>query len=34
MSDDNPKPISVWPLMALLVIVIFLIFWVYGGMAR
>lgn len=34
MNEPDPKPISVWPLIALLVIVIFLIFWVYGGMAR
>ncbi len=32
--NDSPKPINAWPLIALLGIVIFLIFWVYGGLAK
>ncbi len=28
------KPINVWPLLAMLVLVLFLIFWFYGGLAR
>jgi hypothetical protein len=34
VSDLNPKPINAWPLIALLGIVIFLIYWVYGGLAQ
>ncbi len=28
------KPLNVWPLLAMLVLVLFLIFWFYGGLAR
>jgi len=28
------KPINVWPMLILLIIVLFIIFWLSGGLAR
>jgi hypothetical protein len=28
------KPINVWPMLLLLIVVLFMIFWLSGGLAR
>jgi hypothetical protein len=33
-QETRMKPINVWPMLLLLIVVLFMIFWLSGGLAR